>query len=316
MAKRRKIPPRPREAPAPKPKAEKPAFSSPFKDLKKLLGERPKPKSADRKPIERAKAVATAVTPVVVAEPVPVLDDAALFHQAVDGVRRLGDQRPVRVVPKPEVTLEIISEDAEVLAQLSDLVSGVGTFELTETEEYTEGTRLGLDPRLVTRLRRGEFAVQAHIDLHGMIQADAKLALEEFIVGSVRKGLRTVLVVHGRGLRSPGGIRTGTWAGTCWRLQPRGRPTAARVRCTCCSGAIAVARGSTSCKGPSAATDWRAAHERPLHRNSGFFVGAVRERPSLISKRKRGRFNQPRLRVFTFHCKERTTRSNLALQDE
>ena len=149
-------------------------------------------------------------------ESAPVLDDAAMFRQAVDGVRRLGDQRPVRVVPKPEVTLEIVSEDAEVLAQLSDLVSGVGTFELTETEEYTEGTRLGLDPRLVTRLRRGEFAVQAHIDLHGMIQADAKLALEEFIVGSVRKGLRTVLVVHGRGLRSPGGMPVLKHAAAQW----------------------------------------------------------------------------------------------------
>ncbi|MFZ1121143.1 MAG: Smr/MutS family protein [Candidatus Binataceae bacterium] len=216
MAKRRKIPPPSRETPTPKPKAEKPAFSSPFKDLKKLLGERPKLKSADKKPIERAKAVAAAVTPIVESEPAPVLDDAAMFRQAVDGVRRLGDQRPVRVVPKPEVTLEIVSEDAEVLAQLSDLVSGVGTFELTETEEYTEGTRLGLDPRLVTRLRRGEFAVQAHIDLHGMIQADAKLALEEFIVGSVRKGLRTVLVVHGRGLRSPGGMPVLKHAAAQW----------------------------------------------------------------------------------------------------
>lgn len=204
MAKRRKIPPPPREAPTHKPKAEKPAFSSPFKDLKKMLGERPQPKVA-AKPVERAKAAATA-TPIAASEPAPMLDDAAMFRQAVDGVRRLGDQRPVRVVPKPEVTLEIVSEDAEVLAQLSDLVSGVGTFELTETEEYTEGTRLGLDPRLMTRLRRGEFAVQAHIDLHGMIQADAKLALEEFIVSSVRKGLRAVLVVHGRGLRSPGGM--------------------------------------------------------------------------------------------------------------
>lgn len=216
MAKRRKIPPPSRETPTPKPKAEKPAFSSPFKDLKKLLGERPKLKSADKKPVERAKAVAAAVTPIVESEPAPVLDDAAMFRQAVDGVRRLGDQRPVRVVPKPEVTLEIVSEDAEVLAQLSDLVSGVGTFELTETEEYTEGTRLGLDPRLVTRLRRGEFAVQAHIDLHGMIQADAKLALEEFIVGSVRKGLRTVLVVHGRGLRSPGGMPVLKHAAAQW----------------------------------------------------------------------------------------------------
>jgi DNA-nicking Smr family endonuclease len=212
MAKKRKTRPS-REAP--RPKAEKPAFSSPFKDLKKMLNERPQPKSP-AKPIERAKVPTAAATPVAASEPAPVLDDAAMFRQAVDGVRRLGDQRPVRVVSKPEVTLEIVSEDAEVLAQLSDLVSGVGTFELTETEEYTEGTRLGLDPRLVTRLRRGEFAVQAHIDLHGMIQPDAKAALEEFVVNSVRKGLRTVLVVHGRGLRSPGGMPVLKHAASQW----------------------------------------------------------------------------------------------------
>jgi len=216
MAKRRKTQP-PRLGP--KPKAEKPIFTSPFKDLKKILRERPQPKTAPPS-IEHTKIAAAAATAVTASglapESAPVLDDAAMFRQAVDGVRRLGDRRPVRVVPRPEVTLEIVSEDAEVLAQLSDLVSGVGTFELTETEEYTEGMRLGLDPRLVTRLRRGEFAVQAHIDLHGMIQADAKLALEEFIVGSVRKGLRAVLVVHGRGLRSPGGIPVLKHAASQW----------------------------------------------------------------------------------------------------
>jgi DNA-nicking Smr family endonuclease len=228
MAKRRKTHPS-RETPTPTPKAEKPAFGSPFKDLKKLLSDRPKPERAGQ-PSSQALAKAPAKTPAAAAaakaaaaattlaesESEPMLDDATMFRRAVDGVRRLGDQRPVRVVPRPEVTLEVVSEDAEVLAQLSDLVSGAGTFELNETEEYTEGTRLGLDPRLVTRLRRGEFAVQAHIDLHGMIQADAKLALEGFVVDSVRKGLRTVLVVHGRGLRSPGGMPVLKHAAAQW----------------------------------------------------------------------------------------------------
>ncbi len=60
-------------------------------------------------------------------------------------------------------------------------------------------------PRLIVRLRRGEFAVEAYLDLHGMTQPDSKLALNEFIQESVRKGRRTVLVVPGRGLGSPGG---------------------------------------------------------------------------------------------------------------
>ena len=236
MGKRRKTSPReiPPQREASEPKAEKPIFGSPFKDLKKLLGER-QPKSPLKAPAKGpAKSLANgpfkteaaehaasppaaaAAPPMLAFESAPALDDEAMFRQAVDGVRRLGDQRPARVVPKLEVTLEIVSEDAEVLAQLSDLVSGVGTFELTETEEYVEGTRLGLDPRLVTRLRRGEFAVQAHTDLHGMIQADAKQALEEFIVNSVRKGLRAVLVVHGRGLRSPGGMPVLKHAAAQW----------------------------------------------------------------------------------------------------
>ena len=212
MAKRRKIHSQRNERPAPKP--EKAAFSSPFKDLKKLLGERQKSnevKRAANKTGAKAvpqpgAAVKTAAATTTSAEPEPVVDDATMFQRAVDGVRRVGGHGPVRVGPRPEVApLEIVSEDAEVLAQLSDLVSGTGKFELNETEEYVEGTRLGLDPRLVTRLRRGEFAVQAHIDLHGMVQPDAKPALEAFILDAVRKGLRTVLVVHGRGLRSPGG---------------------------------------------------------------------------------------------------------------
>jgi len=72
-------------------------------------------------------------------------------------------------------------------------------------EEYVEGARVGVDPRLVTQLRRGEFSSQAHIDLHGMVQTDAKEALRAFIIDSTRKGLRSITVVHGRGLGSPGG---------------------------------------------------------------------------------------------------------------
>jgi DNA-nicking Smr family endonuclease len=182
-----------------------PVFDSPFRKLKTLVQQRysdgavnpalkvPQPRglrSTNGNPVQVAESPAT---------------DEALLRQAFDGVRRMGANKAERITPQPLVVRSVVSEDAEVLAELSDLVSGQGSFELTETEEYVEGTRLGLDPRLVTRLRRGDFSMQAHIDLHGMTQSDAKAALTEFILESVRKGRRAVLVVHGRGLRSPGG---------------------------------------------------------------------------------------------------------------
>jgi DNA-nicking Smr family endonuclease len=200
---------RKRKSPLPRERREgespKPVFT-PFKDLKKMLAERaaaqtvsPQPRKLSHNAPERNGIVQSAE-----AEPAQ-LDESALLAQAFAGVRPLEGSRASRIAVEPEIRRDIISEDAEVLAELSDLVSGQGPFELTETEEYVEGTRIGLDPRLVTRLRRGEFSIQAHLDLHGMTQADAKEALTAFILESVRKGRRAVLVVHGRGLRSPGG---------------------------------------------------------------------------------------------------------------
>ena len=60
----------------------------------------------------------------------------------------------------------------------------------------------GLDPRVVRRLRKGEFAVQGHVDLHGMTREEAKAALDLYLAGARHAGKRCVLVVHGRGLHS------------------------------------------------------------------------------------------------------------------
>jgi len=188
-------------------------FSSPFKDLKKMLAARAvspspalsKPKAARPPPvIEKPAPAAQALRPDADDE---LLDDETFLRRALEGVRPLNikGNRRSRIPLEPPVTHTIVDEDAEVIAQLSDLVSGQAPFDITESDEYLEGYRVGLDPRLVSQLRRGEFAVQAHFDMHGMIQGAAKEALKEFIIASVRKGLRTVLVVHGRGLRSPGG---------------------------------------------------------------------------------------------------------------
>ncbi|HEY1851062.1 MAG TPA: Smr/MutS family protein [Candidatus Binataceae bacterium] len=219
MAKKRKSTPQSKAA-APSENAEKPIFASPFKDLKKLIEQRaaevrpappppPKPKATPA-PL-RTSSISQASAPAP-----QQVDDETLFREAFEGVRPLGLPRAQRLAVAPQARREIVSEDAEVLAELSDLVSGQGNFELTETEEYVEGARHGLDPRLLSQLRRGEFSIQAHLDLHGMIQPDAKEALTEFIVDSVRKGRRTVLIVHGRGLRSPGGLPVLKHAAAQW----------------------------------------------------------------------------------------------------
>ncbi|HEY2662754.1 MAG TPA: hypothetical protein VGI47_00340, partial [Candidatus Binataceae bacterium] len=147
--------------------AAKSVFNSPFKDLHKLL----KDSVLDSAPSRKSKKIATQsiARMVLHREPGPTPpnastregpDDAAIFRQAIDGVRRLSIDGPARISIEPATNRAIVSEDAEVLAQLSDLVSGQAPFDITETEEYVEGARVGVDPRLVTQLRRGQFSSQ------------------------------------------------------------------------------------------------------------------------------------------------------------
>ena len=63
----------------------------------------------------------------------------------------------------------------------------------------------GIDRATAERLKRGRYPVDAHLDLHGMTQAEAHRALAGFIGGSRARGRRCLLVITGHG-RMSGGI--------------------------------------------------------------------------------------------------------------
>jgi DNA-nicking Smr family endonuclease len=52
------------------------------------------------------------------------------------------------------------------------------------------------------KLRRGQYAVEAELDLHGLTRHVAHAALRQFLNDCVLRGLRCVRVIHGKGLRS------------------------------------------------------------------------------------------------------------------
>ena len=115
-------------------------------------------------------------------------------------VRRFDDAARIDAPAPASQTVRVpVDEDAETLAILSDLVTGNGHFDISDSTEYVEGAVVGLDPRILRRLRRGEFAYQAMIDLHGMSAPAARVAVERFVLGAVADGRREVLIVHGRG---------------------------------------------------------------------------------------------------------------------
>ena len=155
------------------------------------------------------RAVQPPPTPPPPAAPVPPVaapaeSEAELFQREMAGVRRLSAAERQRVVPQAPAPSPrpITDADAEALAELSDLVSGAGSFDIADTVEFIEGAVAGLDRRLVRRLRAGEFAYQAHLDLHGMTADEARGAVDRFLTRAHQQGHRCVLIIHGRGLNS------------------------------------------------------------------------------------------------------------------
>lgn len=90
--------------------------------------------------------------------------------------------------------------------ELRDLLEGKIEFALEHAAEYMEGYAVGIDPLVRARLRGGRYSPEAHLDMHGMTAGQALDALIRFIKSAYQRGLRTVIIVTGRGKNSPGGV--------------------------------------------------------------------------------------------------------------
>lgn len=166
-------------------------FNNPFGDVKLPPAEKPlplpQPKKAPEPPRRRDG-----------------LSEEELWSMAVDGAAPLAD-RSARIKPGPQAIASVptqLDPELEAYDELRALVEGATRFDIADTDQFIEGHAHDLDAGVVRKLKRGEFAVQAHLDLHGLLKDEAKAELEAFLTKSRASGRRCVLVVHGRGLHS------------------------------------------------------------------------------------------------------------------
>ena len=127
-----------------------------------------------------------------------------LFKKAMEGVRLISRDKHVERIFQiefPESSRD--KEDAEILEKLRNLVKYGRGFNVADTPEYIEGTNYHVHPGVAKRLHRGEYSIQAFVDLHGLLAEDAKEVFEKFLKWAVTTGKTGVLIVHGRGLSSP-----------------------------------------------------------------------------------------------------------------
>ena len=127
--------------------------------------------------------------------------DRALFREAIAGVKPLAPTRRVASdAPKPRPRARFARDAQRELLQ--DILHGSPDEPDLQAGDASHFARAGVSEATLRKLRRGQYPVQAELDLHGLTLAEARVHLREFLIASLKRNAHCVRIVHGKGLRS------------------------------------------------------------------------------------------------------------------
>jgi DNA-nicking Smr family endonuclease len=136
-------------------------------------------------------------------------DDRRLWWRVAQTVEPLPGRRHPDVPRKAETPDPEIDETPVKPARRVVAPSAAQRPPAPGPKAVTPGSSADMDRRLAQRFRRGQLAIDARYDLHGMRQREAHAALNAFLAGAQARGCRCILVITGKGQRAPLEERTG-----------------------------------------------------------------------------------------------------------
>jgi DNA-nicking Smr family endonuclease len=123
-------------------------------------------------------------------------------------LREFADATPLKAKPRAHLQRErpapvpVQTRRDEILV-LNALLSPPTDDEAgLETGEELRYLREGMGSDVLRKLRRGEWVLQGELDLHGLTRTEAHSAVGEFLARALKRGVRCVRIIHGKGLRS------------------------------------------------------------------------------------------------------------------
>jgi DNA-nicking Smr family endonuclease len=133
-------------------------------------------------------------------------EERALFHSAV------ADATPLKQAtrfdnsapkPSPHPKQREADESAALLSSQLAIHPSPMSWDIgADIEDDQSFLRAGINPDLLRKLRRGQWTIQAELDLHHHTQDEAHAVIAEFIRKSKIEDWRCVRVIHGKGLSS------------------------------------------------------------------------------------------------------------------
>ncbi|MEY4468528.1 MAG: hypothetical protein RIR21_2322 [Pseudomonadota bacterium] len=130
--------------------------------------------------------------------------EANLFRTTVGEVAPLRTAARVSTPlprPQPIAHQRLADDEAALHESLSDEFSIDTLLQIDEDLSFVRG---GIGPDVLRKLRGGGWVTQDQLDLHGLRTDQAREALSQFVRDSVKRGMRCVRIIHGKGLGSLG----------------------------------------------------------------------------------------------------------------
>ena len=134
-------------------------------------------------------------------DPLPE-DERRLFREAMREVEPVETDRRPTEIERPRPPGRARQREADEEAAREALASGALDDPEADPGEELFHARPGIQKRVLRRLRRGQYAMQAELDLHGCTRAEAADALRRFLADCRERGLSGVRIIHGKGRSS------------------------------------------------------------------------------------------------------------------
>lgn len=121
-------------------------------------------------------------------------DSIDAFHEAMAGTKRLvtnkvrlAPRKPKRLPPPRESLAEpLISDETLALAPVG-------------SEDSLSYKHASVSHKILRNLRKGQYNVDAQLDLHGLTVEQAKQAVDQFLQSCMQQQVRVALIIHGKG---------------------------------------------------------------------------------------------------------------------
>ena len=131
------------------------------------------------------------------------LDGNIRFADLLDNVKPLDAEhhnQATHKFPKPKPTpVETLKDRKRVLEESLEVSLDVEDLQPGDSLSFC---RSGIQKSIFKKLKKGQYSIEAELDLHGHTRVEAQVALAKFIQAVREKDIRCVRIIHGKGYGS------------------------------------------------------------------------------------------------------------------